>query len=66
MIFIAFMFDFFYVSMPLMGYFVGYAFINYIEPFIPWIALVLLGFLGTKIIIGGIKEKEDKEKELNN
>ena len=48
MIFIAFMFGLFQACMPLIGYFVGHAFIDYIEPFIPWIALVLLGFLGGK------------------
>ena len=62
MLLTAFMFAFFQAVMPLIGYFVGHAFIDYIEPFIPWIALILLGFLGIKMIIDGIKKKEDKEK----
>ncbi len=61
MIFIAFMFGLFQAGMPLIGYFVGHAFIDYIEPFIPWIALVLLGFLGGKMIYDAIKKKEAEE-----
>lgn len=41
--------------MPLLGYIVGAQFISYIDRFIPWIALVILGFLGVKMIIGAIK-----------
>ena len=62
MVFIAFMFGFFQAGMPLIGYFVGHAFISYIEAFIPWIALFLLGFLGIKMIMDGIKKKEDSDK----
>lgn len=61
MLFMAFMFGFFQAGMPLIGYFVGHAFIDYIEPFIPWIALILLGFLGIKMIIDGLKPKDDEE-----
>lgn len=61
MLFIAFMFGFFQAGMPLIGYFVGHAFIEYIEPFVPWIALVLLAFLGIKMIIDGIRKKETTE-----
>lgn len=46
--------------MPLIGYFVGHAFLEYIDKFIPYIALGLLLFLGVKMIIDGIKcDKED-------
>lgn len=59
---IAFMFGLFQALMPLIGYFVGHAILSYIEKFIPWIALILLGFIGAKMLIEGIKHK-DEEKE---
>ena len=60
MLFIALMFGLFQALMPLIGYFVGHAFIEYIEPYIPWIALILLGFLGAKMIRDGVKKKEEE------
>ncbi len=60
-LFIALMFGIFQGGMPLIGYFVGHAVLKYIEMFIPWIALVLLLFLGIKMIIDGIKKKEETE-----
>lgn len=60
-LFIALMFGLFQGGMPLFGYFVGHAILQYIEAFIPWIALVLLSFLGIKMIIDGIKNKEEEE-----
>ena len=49
-------------GMPLIGYFVGHTFIDYIEKFIPWIALVLLLFLGIKAIVEAVKENDEDEK----
>lgn len=57
--FISLLFGLFQGFMPLIGYFVGHALIEYIEPFIPWIALVLLGYLGGKMIYDGIKNDEE-------
>lgn len=51
----------FQAVMPLIGYFAGHFFIEYIEKFIPYIALILLTFLGVKMIIDGVKNKEDEE-----
>ena len=48
--------------MPLIGYFISSAFIEYFENYIPWIALVLLSFLGTKSIVETIREKRKKSK----
>lgn len=63
--FIAFLFAFFQGLMPLIGYFAGHAFICYIEKFIPWFALVLLLYLGIKMLVDGIKNKEvQQEKSL--
>lgn len=67
MLLIALTFAIFQGIMPLIGYFVGHAFIKYIEKFVPWIALILLLFLGIKMIIDGIKstkEKKEEEKEI--
>ena len=61
---IASLFGIFQAAMPLIGYFVGHAFLFYIEKFIPWIALILLSFIGGKMLIEGIKNKE--EEEVNN
>lgn len=54
-LFISFMFGFFQGFMPFIGYLVGCQFICYIESFLPWIALIILGFLGIKMIIDSIK-----------
>ncbi len=53
---IAGIFAFFQALMPIIGYFCGHALIKYIEPFIPWFALVLLCFLGTKGIVDGVRD----------
>lgn len=58
---IAFMFGFFQALMPLIGYFIGHSLLEYIDKFIPWIALILLGFIGTKMIIDGVKPEENTE-----
>lgn len=64
---ISFLFALFQAAMPLAGYFAGHALLQYIEPYIPWIALALLVALGIKMIIDGVKErkaqKEDKEEK---
>ena len=62
-ILIAFMFGLFQGLMPLIGYFIGHAILSIIEKFIPWIALLLLGFIGGKMVYEGLKkEKENEEK----
>ncbi len=61
---IAFMFAFFQALMPLIGYFIGHAILQYIEKFIPWIALILLCFLGGKMLFEGFKKEEDNEAKV--
>ena len=63
-IFIAFIFAVFQLGMPLIGYFVGHVFVEYIEKFIPYIALALLAFLGIKMIIEFIKNQNKPEEEI--
>lgn len=62
---IAFMFAFFQAAMPLIGYFVGSALLSKIEWIIPWVALVLLSFVGGKMLYEGIKHKDEAEEDDN-
>lgn len=57
---IAGMFGFFQALMPMLGWFCIHNLIRYfrmIEPFIPWIAFILLGFIGGKMFYEGITDK---------
>ena len=40
----------FHMGMPVIGYFAGNIFVNFMRTYAPWIALALLGFLGIKMI----------------
>lgn len=46
----ALMFGLFQGGMPLIGYFAGTLFANFFSRFAPWIALILLAFIGGKMI----------------
>jgi putative Mn2+ efflux pump MntP len=54
-ILMAILFDTFQGGMPLIGYFAGTIFADFFHRFAPWIALVLLGFLGGKMILESLK-----------
>ena len=41
--------------MPLIGYFIGSLFFKYIESFDHWVAFILLGFIGGKMLYDGIR-----------
>ena len=45
--------------LPFIGYLVGSALLTKIEWIIPWVALVLLSFIGGKMLVDGIKHKDD-------
>ena len=63
MCFIAGVFAFFQFLMPLIGWVCVHTIAQYFvafEKFIPWIALVLLCFIGGKMLIEGIKNKESE------
>lgn len=64
-ILIAFMFGFFQALMPFIGYLVGSAFLTKISGIIPFVALILLGIVGGKMLLEGLNSKEEDE-ELNN
>ena len=51
----------FQALMPLIGYFLGAAFADYITSFDHWIAFVLLAFLGGRMIYEAVTEKDDEE-----
>ena len=56
----------FQALMPLIGYFLGVSFANYITSFDHWIAFVLLLIIGGKMIYEAISEKdEDEEIEMD-
>ncbi len=61
MLLISFVFGLFQFLMPVIGYFVGYSFKSYVEPYIPWIAFSLLLGLSIKAFIDWIKEFKSKE-----
>lgn len=61
MCFIAGIFAFFQALMPMLGWICVHTVLQYFkefEKFIPWIALGLLGFIGGKMLIEGIKNDE--------
>ncbi len=62
-ILMALLFGLFHAGMPLIGYFAGTIFASFFERFAPWIALLLLGFIGGKMIYDSF-HSDDKEKHL--
>ncbi len=58
---VAGVFAFFQALMPMIGWICVHTIVRYFqafEKFIPWIALLLLGFIGGKMLVEGIKNKE--------
>lgn len=47
--------------MPLIGYFIGSFFISSFVEWIPYISLIILLFLGIKMIVDSIKNKEEEK-----
>ena len=68
MVFIAMVYAIFQAIMPLTGWVCVHSVVCYFksfEKFIPWIALILLLFIGGKMLIEGIKGDNEKLKELD-
>lgn len=61
-VFAALMFGVFQAGMPLIGYFLGSAFAEFITGYAPIIALAVLGIIGGKMIIESISEIRAKKK----
>lgn len=55
----------FHMGMPVIGYYAGNLFVDFMRVYAPWIALVLLGVLGVKMIIESLHEKEEEGKHAN-
>lgn len=63
---IAGVFAFYQALMPLTGWFCVHNLVKFFtvfEKFIPWIALILLAFIGGKMVLEGIRNKEDEAEE---
>lgn len=63
---IAGVFGLFQAAMPMIGWICVHTLITYfkiLEKFIPWIALGLLAYIGGKMLIEGIKNKDSKEEQ---
>ena len=61
---VAFVFAAFQALMPMIGWICVHTIVQYFtafEKFIPWIALGLLGFIGGKMLVEGIKNEEEIE-----
>ena len=66
MVSIAAVFALFQAAMPMIGWVCVHTIINVLssfEKFIPWIALILLSFIGGKMLLEGIKNKENEDGE---
>ena len=53
------MFGLFQGLMPMLGYFLGKTFASFISSIDHWIAFILLGFIGGKMLVEGIRGGED-------
>lgn len=63
---IAGVFAFYQALMPLTGWFCVHNLVKFFtvfEKFIPWIALILLAFIGGKMVLEGIRNKEEEAEE---
>lgn len=70
MTFMAGIFAFFQALMPLIGWVCVHTVLQIfgaLEKFIPWIAMILLGYIGGKMLIEGIRpsDEEDSKKEVS-
>lgn len=63
MILIAFSFGLFQFVMPVIGYFIGQSFRQYVEKAIPWIAFGLLTLLALKSLYDFIKENKERKSQ---
>lgn len=63
MLFICLTFGVFQALMPLIGHLVGLTFIQYIEDYDHWLSLILLAFVGLKMVYDGVKEIIEKRKK---
>lgn len=60
------LFGVFQGGMPLIGYYAGTVFVDFFKTYAPWIALVILGFIGGKMIVEAAKEKNNDTTHASN
>ena len=58
-------FGLFHMGMPIIGFYAGNIFLDFMSRYAPWIALTLLGFLGGKMIWESYHEDPENEKCAN-
>ena len=58
-------FGLFHMCMPIIGFYAGNLFLDFMSRYAPWIALALLGFLGGKMIWESYHEDHEDEKCAN-
>jgi putative Mn2+ efflux pump MntP len=63
---IALMFGFFQALMPFLGFILGIAVSNIIAQYAPFVALILLLFIGVRMIIDGLDKKQQIEPKGQN
>ena len=61
----ALIFGCFHMGMPIVGYYAGSLFVDFMRIYAPWIALVLLGFLGIKMIWESFRKDKEAETTAN-
>lgn len=61
----AVLFGLFQGLMPLIGYGIGTLFSDLVARYAPWIALILLGYIGGKMILESLRAKQEGEPEKN-
>lgn len=61
----ALIFGIFHAGMPVIGFFAGSLFTEFMQRYAPWIALVILGFLGVKMIWESYHEHEDEAQKAS-
>lgn len=59
-IFMCILFGIFQGAMPFIGYIIGYSFFSFIVEYIPWLALILLCFLGINMIFSVPNDENNK------
>jgi len=65
-LFMAFLYGTFQGIMPLIGYAAGSLVVNLVSKILPYVALVLLTYLGGKMIYDGIKGEDEENEEIMN
>ncbi len=59
---LAFHFGLFQFLMPILGWFAGMTILRYISAYDHWVAFILLGFVGIRMIRSGIQPNSDEQK----